>query len=140
MAALVAGRRPRERRRFADVAERLRAAALGLHATPELRERAGAAVQQSVAAHLVADVPVGVFLSGGIDSSAILSAATDAGVAGLNTYTVRFDDRSSEHDYAALVAADVRRDRITSWSSIPRASSPICRAFSHASISRRSTR
>ena len=70
-----------------------------------LLERVGVAVQQSVAAHLVADVPVGVFLSGGIDSSAILSAATDAGIAGLNTYTVRFDDRSSEHDYARLVAS-----------------------------------
>jgi asparagine synthase (glutamine-hydrolysing) len=72
---------------------------------PALRERAGAAVQQSVAAHLVADVPVGLFLSGGIDSSAILSAATAAGAAGISTYTVRFDDRSSEHDYAAQVAA-----------------------------------
>jgi asparagine synthase (glutamine-hydrolysing) len=50
-------------------------------------------------------VPVGVFLSGGIDSSAILSAASNAGVSGLNTYTVRFDDRSSEHEYAALVAS-----------------------------------
>ena len=45
----------------------------------ELRERVGAAVQDSVAAHLVADVPVGIFLSGGIDSSAILSAAVNAG-------------------------------------------------------------
>ena len=91
-------------RRFAEVAS--------VYARPhsgcselELRERAGAAVQQSVAAHLVADVPVGVFLSGGIDSSAILSAACAAGASGLNTYTVRFDDRSSEHEYAALVAA-----------------------------------
>src|SRR4051794_35179639 len=73
--------------------------------TAELRARAGAAVQQSVSAHLVADVPVGVFLSGGIDSSAILSAATESGAAGLNTYTVRFDDRSSEHEYAREVAA-----------------------------------
>ena len=69
------------RQTYADVA--------GVYARPhsgctesDLRERAGAAVQQSVAAHLVADVPVGVFLSGGIDSSAILSAASDAGVAG----------------------------------------------------------
>jgi asparagine synthase (glutamine-hydrolysing) len=72
---------------------------------PELRTRVGTAVQQSVAAHLVADVPVGLFLSGGIDSSAILSAAAAAGVAGLNTYTIRFDDRSSEHEYARLVAS-----------------------------------
>ncbi len=71
----------------------------------ELRERVGAAVQESVASHLVADVPVGVFLSGGIDSSAILSAASSAGASGLDTYTVRFDDRSSEHEYAKVVAS-----------------------------------
>ena len=97
------GRRTQQQR-FADVA--------GVYARPfsgcteaELRERVGAAVRQSVSAHLIADVPVGVFLSGGIDSSAILSAAVDAGVSGLNTYTVRFDDRSSEHEHAKLVAS-----------------------------------
>jgi asparagine synthase (glutamine-hydrolysing) len=71
----------------------------------DLRARVGAAVQASVDAHLVSDVPVGVFLSGGIDSSAILSAASHAGVPQLNTYTVRFEDRSSEHEYARLVAS-----------------------------------
>ena len=71
----------------------------------DLRARTGEAVRQSVASHLVADVPVGVFLSGGIDSSAILSAAADAGSEGLQTYTVRFDDRSSEHEYARMVAS-----------------------------------
>ena len=71
----------------------------------ELKVRVRDAVQDSVAAHLVADVPVGVFLSGGIDSSSILSAASNAGVSGLQTFTVRFDDRSSEHDYARLVAS-----------------------------------
>ena len=71
----------------------------------QLRARTGAAVQDSVAAHLVADVPVGIFLSGGIDSSAILSAAVEAGIGGINTYTVRFDERSSEHEHARLVAS-----------------------------------
>jgi len=70
-----------------------------------LKDRVRGAVQDSVAAHLVADVPVGVFLSGGIDSSAILSAAANAGARGLNTYTVRVDDSSSEHQYAGLVAS-----------------------------------
>ena len=93
-----------ESRTFADVASVYARRHSGC-SDAELRERAGAAVRQSVVAHLVADVPVGIFLSGGIDSSAILSAATDAGASGLNTYTVRFDDRSSEHEYAKLVAA-----------------------------------
>src|SRR5262245_30342634 len=61
----------------------------------DLRERAAEAVRDSVRAHLVADVPVGVFLSGGIDSGAIVSAAATAG-ANLQTYTVTFDDGPSE--------------------------------------------
>jgi asparagine synthase (glutamine-hydrolysing) len=89
---------------FADVAG-VHARPFSGAAEPDLRARVGAAVQDSVAAHLVADVPVGIFLSGGIDSSAILSAAVNAGASGLNTYTVRFDDRSSEHEYARLVAS-----------------------------------
>jgi asparagine synthase (glutamine-hydrolysing) len=91
-----------EQRSFADVASVYARPSSGCSAA-DLRARAGAAVQASVAAHLVADVPVGLFLSGGIDSSALLSAAADAGST-LNTYTVRFDDQSSEHDYATLVA------------------------------------
>jgi asparagine synthase (glutamine-hydrolysing) len=93
----------RVQRTFADVAA-AHARSLSGATESDLRARAGAAVQDSVAAHLVADVPVGIFLSGGIDSSAILSAAVSAGASGLNTYTVRFDDRSSEHHYARLVA------------------------------------
>jgi asparagine synthase (glutamine-hydrolysing) len=94
----------RVQRAFADVA--------AVHARPfsgatesELRARVQSAVQDSVSAHLVADVPVGIFLSGGVDSSAILSAAANAGRSGVDTYTVRFDDRSSEHEYARLVAS-----------------------------------
>ena len=37
----------------------------------EVRERVRAVLRESVARHLVADVPVGVFLSGGIDSGAL---------------------------------------------------------------------
>jgi asparagine synthase (glutamine-hydrolysing) len=91
-------------RPFADVAAVYARPASGC-GEQALKDRVRGAVQDSVAAHLVADVPVGVFLSGGIDSSAILSAAANAGARGLNTYTVRFDDSSSEHEYAGLVAA-----------------------------------
>ena len=94
----------RESRPFADLASVYARPQSGCTES-ELRERTGAAVQQSVAVHLVGDVPVGIFLSGGIDSSAILSVASEAGISGLNTYTVRFDDRSSEHEYAKLVAS-----------------------------------
>jgi len=68
------------------------------------REDVAAAVRGSVRAHLVADVPVGVFLSGGIDSSALVSAARSAGSTNLQTFTVGFDDRSSEIDHARTVS------------------------------------
>src|SRR5207245_950148 len=118
--------RPVERRSFADV-RAVYARTSSRRSETELRARVGQAVQDSVAAHLVADVPVGVFLSGGIDSSAMLSAAVQAGAAALNTYTVRFDERSSEHEYARVVAATfgsahhaMMRDRSRTADTLPR--------------------
>lgn len=48
-------------------------------------------LEDAVASHLVADVPVGVFLSGGIDSSAIAALATES-QGGIRTFTVAFPD------------------------------------------------
>ena len=45
----------------------------------EVRERVRSAVTDSVAAHLVADVPVSVFLSGGIDSGTVIGLAAQLG-------------------------------------------------------------
>jgi len=60
---------------------------------------------RSVSERLVADVPVGVFLSGGIDSSALVYAASAAGASQLDTFTVRFEEQSfDESAYAELVA------------------------------------
>jgi asparagine synthase (glutamine-hydrolysing) len=76
------------------------------HPLPEaaFREVVGEAVRDSVRAHLIADVPVGVFLSGGIDSSAIVSASVSAGASALQTFTVTFDDPTSEAGPARAVA------------------------------------
>jgi asparagine synthase (glutamine-hydrolysing) len=70
-----------------------------------LQARVAASLRDSVRAHLVADVPVGVFLSGGIDSGALVSCAASLGAANLQTFTVGFDDESSETARATLVAA-----------------------------------
>jgi asparagine synthase (glutamine-hydrolysing) len=72
--------------------------------TPSFRADVGQAVRDSVRAHLVADVPVGVFLSGGIDSGALVSCASSLGAANLQTFTVGFDDASSELERARTVA------------------------------------
>src|SRR6185436_11113998 len=89
---------------FADVRDVYRST----NETPAVDEfRAGVAeaLRDSVRAHLVADVPVGVFLSGGIDSGALVSCAASAGATNLQTFTVVFDDESSESGRASHVAS-----------------------------------
>jgi asparagine synthase (glutamine-hydrolysing) len=55
------------------------------------KERVRALLEDAVASHLVADVPVGVFLSSGIDSTAIAALASRS-QAGIHTFTVAFPD------------------------------------------------
>jgi asparagine synthase (glutamine-hydrolysing) len=68
----------------------------------ELRDR----LRDSVRAHLVADVPVGVLLSGGIDSAALTALATMESGGPVSTFSIGFEERSfNELDRAREVAA-----------------------------------
>jgi asparagine synthase (glutamine-hydrolysing) len=68
----------------------------------ELRER----LRDSVRAHLESDVPVGVFLSGGIDSSLLAALAAQESGEPVRTFSIGFDERSfDELSRARLVAA-----------------------------------
>ncbi len=63
------------------------------------------AVADSVAAHLLADVEVGVFLSAGIDSGAVLGLMRDAGPSRIRAITLRYDEfAGTPHDEAPLAA------------------------------------
>lgn len=69
-------------------------------------------LQQSVKAHMVADVPVSAFLSGGLDSSLLVAMARQH-AAQLSCYTIRFSDAdqrfekmADDHFYAQKVAKD----------------------------------
>jgi len=60
---------------------------------------------QSVQRRLVSDVPVGAFLSGGIDSSAIVGLMAEASTARPNTFTVSFEEKEyDESSYADIIA------------------------------------
>jgi asparagine synthase (glutamine-hydrolysing) len=61
------------------------------------------AVLESVRFHMVADVPVGAFLSAGIDSSSIVAFAKESGAGDLQTMTLRFEEyRGRDNDEAPL--------------------------------------
>ena len=67
----------------------------------QLRHRLCAAV----AVRLVSDVPVGIFLSGGVDSSALVYAAHQVSTQPLHTFTIKFAEQSfDESPYASSVA------------------------------------
>lgn len=70
----------------------------------ELREE----LINTVRMQLVSDAPLGIFLSGGIDSSAIAALASEAEPDAVHTFTVGFDEAFlDESQYAARVAAAI---------------------------------
>jgi len=69
------------------------------------KEQLEATLEESVRIRLRSDVPLGVFLSGGLDSSAVVAYASQAGLKPLQTFTIGFDRREwDESSDAALVA------------------------------------
>lgn len=70
----------------------------------EAAEELRGLIDESVRDQMIADVPLGFFLSGGIDSSVVVAAASQAG-ANVRTFSIGFDsDAASETPYARLVA------------------------------------
>lgn len=63
-------------------------------------------LRDSVALHLQSDVPLGAFLSGGIDSSAIVALAAEKSSMPLRTFSIGFEEASyDESSHARAVAA-----------------------------------
>ncbi len=75
----------------------------------ESQELIRAAVLDSVRHHLVADVPVGAFLSAGINSGALVGLMRDAGQKDIQTVTVTFEGtEGSAHDESSLAEVVAR--------------------------------
>lgn len=91
--------------------------ALTAYANPFNGSRADAKAQVSemlgalAKKRLIADTPLGCFLSGGIDSSLVTALAAKASTGQVGSYTIRFDDpRYNEADHARKVADHLGTD------------------------------
>lgn len=71
-----------------------------------LIEEMDALLARSVRDQLVADVPLGAFLSGGIDSSLVVHYMAQAGATPLKTFSVRFAEAGFDESPAARAVAD----------------------------------
>ena len=79
--------------------------------TATLVGRSASCSRKSVRIRLMADVPLGMFLSGGLDSSAIAALMARMIDRPLQTFSVAFKDRAfSELDYARQVATAIKAD------------------------------
>jgi asparagine synthase (glutamine-hydrolysing) len=71
----------------------------------ELQEELIERLRDAVQSHLEADVPLGAFLSGGVDSSAIVAMMASGSNEPVNTCSISFNDRDyDESEYATQVA------------------------------------
>lgn len=73
----------------------------------EYAQKINSVIRDSVEHHMISDVPVGAFLSGGVDSAIIVTLMQElrkkAGVGPVSTFTIGFD-KVSEHSEAKVVA------------------------------------
>jgi len=77
----------------------------------DLDERVRETLRGAVRRRLVSDVPLGVFLSGGIDSSTVAAMAREAGP--VRTFSIAFDDTSyDESPYAQQVADHLSTEHV----------------------------
>lgn len=93
--------------RYYDVAAALSERATPSAAAGDSRARVAEAVRDSVRHHLVADVPVAVFLSAGIDSGALLGTMAGLGVRDITAVTLGFQEFEGLALDEAPLAAEV---------------------------------
>ena len=79
---------------------------------PDAVERLRSKLEGAVAGHLMSDVPLGVFLSGGVDSSTIVALMSRAEVGPIKTFSIGFKDGKDydELAFARTVAAHFHTD------------------------------
>ncbi len=82
----------------------------------DARDELAARVQEATKIRMVADVPLGAFLSGGVDSGAVVADMADNSDGPVNSCSIGFSDpKFNETDYAERVAA---RYKTNHWSRV----------------------
>ncbi len=95
--------------RYWDIADAWREAPECSVTAAETQEVVRTAVAESVRQHLVADVPVGVFLSGGIDSGSLAGLMKDCGAASIQGVTIAFNEFKGKHEDEVPAAGAIAR-------------------------------
>jgi len=98
-------------RRYWEIPEPRSSAGRGAPPSDELRDR----LRDAVARHLISDVPLGVFLSGGVDSSAIVAMMREAGHSRIRTFSITFAEPEFDEGAEAGRAAGWFGTEHTAW-------------------------
>jgi asparagine synthase (glutamine-hydrolysing) len=72
----------------------------------DLSEKLIELLQQAIKRHLISDVPVGAFLSGGMDSSVVVAMMNQVRGKGINTFSLGYSDSGNDELYYAALVSD----------------------------------
>jgi asparagine synthase (glutamine-hydrolysing) len=88
--------------------------ALAARPEPQLVDELDELIREAVRDRLMADVPLGAFLSGGVDSALVVAAMKHAGVAHPKTFTIAFREQAfDEGPAASRIAQHLQVDHIS---------------------------
>ena len=105
--------RERSQRQYFQLERQVTAPGLPVPTRDRVVAEVAQVLRESVARHLLADVPIGVFLSGGIDSTAIATLATEIAKDKIKTISIGFDVPAfDETEQAAATARSLGTEHI----------------------------